>query len=60
MGIGKCIAQGTEGRKSLLLSNAAYLSSWEKRMVDIPNIGTDEELEFEGLFEKWLDQKRSR
>ena len=39
---------------------AAYLSSWEKRMVDIPNIGTDEELEFERLFEKWLEQKRSR
>ena len=60
MGVGKCIAPGTEGRKNLLLSNAAYLPSWEKGMVDIPNIGTDEELEIERLFEKWLKQKRCR
>ena len=58
MDSGKCIAQGTEGRKSLLLTNAIYLSSWERRMVKLPGIGTDEELEFERSFEKWLNQKR--
>ena len=58
MGTGQCVAQGTEGRKSLLLSNAIYLSSWEKRMVTIPQIGSDEELEFEKLFEIWLVKKR--
>ena len=58
MGVGNCVAQGMEGRKSLLLSNAVYLSSWEKRMVQLPKIGTDEELEFEKLFETWLGKKR--
>ena len=56
-GVGKCIAPGTEGRKSLLLSNAIYLSSWENRMVNIPDAGTGEELEFERLFEKRLQEK---
>ena len=60
MGSGKCVAQGAEGRKSLLLSNAIYLSSWERRMVKLPEIGTDEELKFEGLFEEWLSEKRSK
>lgn len=58
MGSGECVARGTEGRKSLLLSNAIYLSSWEKRMVNIPQIGTDEELEFEKVFEIWLMKKK--
>ena len=60
LGAGKCVAQGSEGRKSLLLSNAIYLSSWEKRMVHIPDTGTDEELEFERLFEKRLLEKIRR
>lgn len=58
MGTGKCIAAGTEGRKSLLISNAAYLSSWEKRMVVLPKAGTEEEIDFEHRFEEWLDRKR--
>ena len=57
MGIGKCIAPGAEGRKSLLLSNAIYLSSWKKQMIHIPAIGTDEEIEFERLFENRLQEK---
>ncbi|MCH5211738.1 MAG: Gfo/Idh/MocA family oxidoreductase [Oscillospiraceae bacterium] len=59
MGIGKCIAPGSEGRKSLLISNAVYLSSWERRMTSIPAQESDDEREFERLFEKWLNQKRS-
>ncbi len=39
-GSGKSIADGREGRTSLLLSNAIYLSSWEKKMVDIPKTGS--------------------
>ena len=58
MGTGKCIVPGTEGRKSLLISNAVYLSSWEKRMVEIPKPGTEEELAFESLFENHLAQKK--
>lgn len=58
MGTGKCIAAGTEGRKSLLISNAAYLSSWEKRMVVLPKAGTEEEIDFEHRFEEWLERKR--
>ena len=30
------IARGEEGLNSLMLSNAMYLSSWEKRMVELP------------------------
>lgn len=54
---GKCIVPGTEGRKSLMISNAIYLSSWEKRMVELPKAGSREEIEFEKLFEKWLKKK---
>ncbi len=57
-GTGKSIADGREGRKSLLLSNAIYLSSWEKRMVDLPVIGSDFELDFEQRFENALNAKR--
>ncbi len=57
-GTGKSIADGREGRKSLLLSNAIYLSSWEKRMVELPVIGSDFELEFEQRFENALNAKR--
>lgn len=56
-GRGKSIADGAEGRKSLLLSNAVYLSSWERRMVEIPKIGSGEERAFEAEFEKWLERK---
>lgn len=48
------IAPGTEGRKSLVLSNAFYLSSWENRMVQIPAPGTEEEFAFERAFEEKL------
>lgn len=59
---GKCksIADGREGRKSLLLSNAIYLSSWEKRMVDVPVPGSAEELAFEKEFEKHLQRKAEK
>ena len=56
-GKGKNVADGSEGRKSLLLSNAIYLSSWEKRMVDLPKPGSMQEAEFEQLFEQWLKKK---
>lgn len=44
------IAPGAEGRNSLLLTNAVYLSSWEHRMVTLPLPGTPEEQEFEIAF----------
>ncbi len=56
--IGRSVASGKEGRKSLILSNAMYLSSWEKRMVEIPEAGSEYEKEFEKNFELWLDKKR--
>ena len=59
LGNGSNIADGTEGRKSLLLSNAAYLSSWEGRMVEIPAPGSDMEKEFEKSFESWLEKKKN-
>ena len=58
LGRGSNVANGTEGRKSLLLSNAAYLSSWEGRMVEIPVPGCSAEKEFERSFESWLEKKK--
>ena len=58
-GTGENVAPGTEGRKSLILCNAVYLSSWEKRMVSIPEEGSAAEREFEGRFEEHLEEKRS-
>lgn len=37
---------------------AIYLSSWEKKMVNIPETGSKEELEFEKRFEDELRNKR--
>ncbi len=56
-GCGKSIADGSEGRKSLILSNAIYLSSWEKKMISIPAPGSNEELSFEKTFEDLLSKK---
>lgn len=51
------LISGTEGRKSLAIANAIYLSSWEKRMVELPHKNTNAECEFETLFEEWLKKK---
>lgn len=56
-GIGKSFAPGTEGRKSLLISNAIYLSSWKKEMVNLPHLDSKEEKSFEKEFEKALKRK---
>lgn len=57
LGTGKSIADGSEGRKSLVMSNAAYLSTWERRMIDLPAPGSVEELEFEASFEAQLNKR---
>lgn len=54
---GNMIAAGGEAIKSLYLSNAIYLSSWEHQTVEIPTEGSDEELKFEKQFEAWLAKK---
>ncbi len=56
-GRGKSIAAGREGRYSLLLSNAMYLSSWEGKMIEIPVPGSENEQEFEKCFEEGLHRK---
>lgn len=56
-GKGQSIADGSEGRKSLLLSNAIYLSSWKKDMVSLPEIGSPKERSFEEEFENALREK---
>lgn len=43
-----------EARKSLLISNAVYLSSWTGKTVDIPAPGSDYEPIFEKEFESHL------
>ena len=50
---------GYEGRKSLLIGNAIYLSSWENRMVEIPEEGSVSETEFERIFEEHLSKRRN-
>lgn len=48
---------GTEGIKSLLLSNAMYLSSWQKRMIVLPHIMEEQlafETEYKAEFQKRL------
>jgi hypothetical protein len=57
-GKAELVAPGSEGRKSLLISNGAYLSSWQKRMIDLPEIGTPEERAFETAFEQILRVKQ--
>lgn len=47
---------GTEGIKSLLLSNAMYLSSWQKRMIELPHT-MEEQLVFEEEFKKEFQKK---
>lgn len=54
------IAEGSEGCKSLLLSNAIYLSSWQRRMVMLPKADSAEELLFEKNFEAELQKKGGR
>ena len=51
--------EGHESRKSLILSNAIYLSSWEKKMIDVPKTGSDGEIRFETEFEAALTRKIS-
>lgn len=60
LGRGQSVADGREGRKSLLISNAAYLSSWEHRMVEIPEIGSEAERVFEEEYETWLRRKMGK
>lgn len=50
------LADGREGKNSLFLSNAIYLSSWEKRMVEIPMSGGKEEQKFAERFEVNLEK----
>ena len=54
---GNMTASGKEAVYSLLLSNAIYLSSWEKQMVEITKPDTEEERRFEQKFEKYLEEK---
>ena len=56
-GKAECIAPGSEGRKSLLISNGAYLSSWKRQLVHLPKINTSEERYFETEFERMLKEK---
>lgn len=48
------ICDGCEGRNSLLISNAAYLSSWTRAMARLPKEGSPEEKLFEQSFEEHL------
>ena len=50
---------GREGGKSLMISNAMYLSSWKKQMVKLP-MNYEEEISFEKEYELWLDKKRDK
>ena len=49
--------QGVEGEKSLKVSNAMYLSSWNKKMIMVPQ-NRDDELIFEQEYENELAKKK--
>ncbi len=59
-GEGEPVAWGTEGRSSLSLSNAIYLSSWQGRMVELPMPDSKDELLFEREFERLLRERVDR
>lgn len=48
---GNLVADGSDSLMSLYLANAMYLSSWKKKLVNICDVGSKEELEFEEEFE---------
>ena len=51
------LAPWAEGRKSLTISNAVYLSSWTGRTVELPAPDTPAERAFEAAFEaEWRKQ----
>ena len=56
-GTGRCVADGSEGRGSLMIVNAAYWSSWKDRKILLPKYGTAEELLFEHDYEILLNEK---
>lgn len=51
--------EGAEGSKSLMLANAMYLSSWKKRMIELPKT-LEEEIAFEAAYEAELEKKVNR
>lgn len=52
----KLLIDGKEGIYSLLLSNAMYYASWERKMIDIPQT-IEEYIKFEEAFEKLYSEK---
>ncbi|MCR5349907.1 MAG: Gfo/Idh/MocA family oxidoreductase [Acholeplasmatales bacterium] len=56
-GKGKVVATGSDSLMSLYLSNAMYLSSWKKKIINIYDIGSKEELEFEKEFAEEMKKK---
>ena len=56
-GKGECIVPGSEGRKSLMISNAAYWSSWKDCRVSLPEFDTRNEQLYEYDFEMLLKEK---
>lgn len=54
---GEMVAAGEEAIKSLYISNAIYLSSWESCKVEMPKTGTVYEKQFEHKFEMGLSRK---
>ncbi len=57
-GHGPALADGREGQKSLLISNTIYLSSWKKKMLELPALGSKDELKFEKSFERALKKRQ--
>ncbi|WP_149554824.1 Gfo/Idh/MocA family protein [Treponema pectinovorum] len=51
------IATGEDALMSLYVSNAAYLSSAQKKQIQLYEIGSENELKFEKEFEDWLASK---
>ena len=54
---GKSVAEGLDGHKTMIISNAIYLSSWQHKMIELPLVNSKEEIKFEKKFEKEMKKK---
>lgn len=54
---GNLVAKGSDSLMSLYLSNAMYLSSWKNKVINIYDIGSKEELDFEFEFECEMNKR---
>ncbi len=56
-GTGCVVASGEDSIMSLYVANAVYLSSAQRKVIELAPLGCEAELKFEKDFESWLNNK---